>query len=258
MNIKILFNPDNWVMGYFGREMTKAVAKYNKPDGYNINIYMPYALFKEKDSNALDIAYFTHNSFDGVFESVAKGVDVCICMSPIYERYLKVIGIKNVHTLIIPPDEYYDCKLNLAWVGHFFWKERKGIDLFNKVRDLPFVNLIYNQHATDLDVPVEDVTRIKTYYDRCDFVLVTSKFEGGPMCLVEGLKCGKKVICPMDVGVAEVFKDGIIVYKNSDWESLKYILTNLYENKKRVADLVKDLTWDNWFEKLITIINFYA
>jgi glycosyltransferase involved in cell wall biosynthesis len=116
---------------------------------------------------------------------------------------------------------------------------RKGIDLLRQVADLDYVELmITDGRLSSGELPA--------FYRKLDYVLITSRYEGGPMSLLEGLACGKKVICPGDVGLAEQFPDGIVSYVNGDIVSLKEILQNLFDEKQRLSALVKKHTWDNW------------
>ena len=72
---------------------------------------------------------------------------------------------------------------------------------------------------------------LPNFYRELDYVIVTSKYEGGPICLIEGLACGIPIIAPQDVGMVSEFKKGIHHHKNSDFESLKKLLQKLYKKK---------------------------
>jgi hypothetical protein len=254
VKIQVVYNADGgWVISNWGNQIVKRLNKLDM-SGETVNFYVLYRGIRGPRTGPLQVGLFTHNHNDGYFEKAAKWADWCICQAPQYEAYLRGIGITHVSTLPAPPDDEFNCKLNLAWIGHFYHPERKGIALFNKVRELDFVNLIYNEHATDLKKAADPREKIQAYYDACDYTLITSKFEGGPMCLVESLKCGKKVICPLNVGNAELFKAGIIPYENSNFDSLYAVLLRLYEEKKRIANIVKDLTWDNYVAHLVKIL----
>ena len=75
------------------------------------------------------------------------------------------------------------------------------------------------------------------------------------MCLLESLACGKKVICPLDVGYAAEFKDFIIPYRNGDIHSLIDVLTNLYHQKLEISRAVDKYTWDNWASAHMYVFN---
>lgn len=94
----------------------------------------------------------------------------------------------------------------LGFVGRFStYGFRKGADLLQQVNDLDFVELA----VTDGDVAQD---ALPAFYRSLDYILVTSRYEGGPMCLLEGLACGKKIICPLDIGFADMFTEGVIPY----------------------------------------------
>ena len=248
---------DYWVLTEWAKSLIDAFKRSKKLSnkGTIVNIYIPYSLMPNKSKkDEINIAIFTHNNQDGLFERFARISDFSFCQAPMWEKEIRNLGKNNVDTLPVPPDPYFSCKLNLAWIGHFAVPSRKGLDLFKKVEDLSFVNLIYNDHTFNQKIPKEEPKQIQNYYDMADYILITSSIEGGPMCLVEGLKTGKKVICPLNVGNAELYEEGIISYKKSNWESLKEVLIKLYNQKKKIADIVKDLTWDNYADNLINII----
>ena len=180
-------------------------------------------------------------------ERYLKQADAIICMTPQYERWAKRVIKKPTYYIQQPTDRaaYYP-RLRVGFVGRFSgevdYGDRKGRDLLGKVQELPWFDVICTMGAMpEADMPA--------FYRRMDAVIVTSKVEGGPMCLTEGLACGKPVIIPPDVGIAELFREHIIPYKQGDFKSLKAALWGLFEPMKRRADAVGDHDWNRWAEQ---------
>lgn len=203
-----------------------------------INYFINYAVMRRTTSK-LDAAWFTHPEDDGLFWDTARHVDLAVCNCDRYCRLIRKMGI-DAETIIPGVDPKFTPKLILGFVGRFSsYGMRKGIDLLHQVADLDFVELM----VTDGRLSFEE---LPAFYRKLDYVLVTSRYEGGPMSLLEGLACGKKVICPEDVGLAGQFPDGIVPYVNGNIASLTETLQNLFVEKQRLSGLVKSNTWDNW------------
>ena len=120
---------------------------------------------------------------------------------------------------------------------------RKGRDLVERVRSLPFVEVI----ATEGQLPEG---QLRDLYQRVDYVLIPATIEGGPMCLLEGLGMGKPVIAPDGVGLVPEFQDveHIRHYPAGDPAALIAVVKACYEEKRGRAKSVQGRTWDAWAE----------
>ena len=259
-DIVIVYPKDNWILQRLGDEIVKRqpeIKWFSHADPQiwhsgvldhpgQINYFINYAVMKRK-TTGIDIGFFTHPEPDGEFYHKAKLVDLSICMSEKYTLDLKSRGIPVVH---ISPgmDPVYTPKLRMAVVGSLAYGFRKGSDLLAAVKNLPYTDLVITNGA----YKQEDLPDL---YRSVDYTLITSRYEGGPMCLLESLACGKKVICPLDVGYAAEFKDFIIPYRNGDINSLIDVLTDLYRQKLETARAVEKHTWDNWAAAHMYVFN---
>jgi len=203
-----------------------------------INYFINYSLLLHKTTK-LDAALFTHPEPDGLFWKIGRLVDLPVCMCDQYCEALRKMECRAV-TILPGVEASFTPKLVLGFVGRFScYGARKGVDLLKQVSELDFVELVItNEQLAPEDLPA--------FYRRLDYVIITSRYEGGPMCLLEGLACGKKVICPPDVGFADRFPNGIVPYAKGDFASLAQTLRMLYEEKLQLADLVREYTWDRW------------
>ena len=258
--IIIIYPKDSWILQRLGDEIIRRQPEIkgishaaadiwhsgvlDKPG--QINYFINYAVMKRK-TNGIDVGFFTHPEPDGEFYNQARLVDLAICQSAKYTRDLRERGIPVVH---ISPgvDTAYTPKLRMAVVGSLSYGFRKGSDLLAVVEGLPYVDLV----VTNGTYEQRDLPQL---YHSVDYTLITSRYEGGPMCLLESLACGKKVICPMDVGYAAEFRDFIIPYRNGDINSLINLLTDLYHEKLEISRAVEKYTWDNWAAAHMYIFN---
>ena len=259
-DIVIVYPNDNWILQRLGDEIIRRqphIRRFGHADPTiwhsgvldhpgQINYFINYAVM-QRTTGGIDIGYFTHPEPDGEFYKKAKLVDLAICQSEKYTQDLRGRGIPVVH---ISPgvDPGYTPRLRLAVVGSLAYGFRKGSDLLAAVERLPYVDLV----VTNGNYRQEELPEL---YHSVDYTLITSRYEGGPMCLLESLACGKKVICPLDVGYAAEFRDRIIPYRNGDINSLIDVLTGLYHEKLQVSRAVEKHTWDNWHAAHMYVFN---
>ena len=194
-------------------------------------------------SKFTDIVFFDHPKRGYACTEIA---DYGIAINTQYQQALIARGLPC--DLVIQPTDptHFTPKLILGFVGRFKghtdYSKRKGAKLLEQVQELPFVEMRYTlgrlQHK---DLP--------NFYRQLDYVIVTSDPEGGPMCVTEGMACGKKIIMPLSVGVADFFSDGIVDYPVGDFDALRDVLEGLYEDKKRLHDQVSKYTWGYWVQQ---------
>lgn len=87
--------------------------------------------------------------------------------------------------------------------------------------------------------------RYKEYYDLVDYVLVPSKWEGGPMSLIEAASLGKQIIAA-PVGWAGIEIPVDYSFKNGDVESLRSCLFSIVGNRRTARDIVEELSYKDY------------
>ena len=253
----------NWILARLAKSLVYGIPSardvdyeedylLNSPDTI-INYYVNLRRGHRYNTKAIDVGFFDHKEVRADDYNHAARLDHVICMAPQYQRHLQSMGVST--SLVIQPTDtkIFTPKLILGWCGKFSvppykQNERKGRDLLMRVGRLPFVDL----RTTDGKILEKD---LPDWYRNLDYVIVTSRFEGGPMCLTEGLASGKKIIIPKTVGIAEMFPEGIIDYPAGDFESLEKILWSLFDEKNRLAKMVSKYTWENWISQHVKIFN---
>ncbi len=216
---------------------------YDEIEQGDINYYVNWHSFKKK-SQGIDVAFFTH--FDDKekddFISIAKQVDYAVCMSKKYKEILQEYGASNVSVISVGVDtEFFIPKLILGYAGGLY-SNRKGLDLLNSLKQLDWIEL----RLTHGKLPFNE---LPNFYRQLDYVIVPSLYEGGPMCLMEGLACGIPIIAPRDVGAVSEYDKGIIHYERGNFHSLKSVLGQLYERKLQLRRQVQNQTWDNFAQE---------
>lgn len=261
MKVNIIYpsHKKTWILQRMAKKLENSldyvVTNHQNKDDFDINYYINYALFREKSKN-VDMAYFTHIEQNIIqknrFFKIAKTVDYSVCLSKLYLNALKEKGIENIVQIVPGVDlNHFNPKLVLGFVGRYpnlRYKNRKGKKLLDETSRLSFVDVKRTEGELSFG-------SLPDFYRGLDYVLITSKYEGGPMCLIEGLACGIPIIAPEDIGLVPEFENGIYKYKTSDFNSLKNILYKLYNKKEELANEVSNLTWTNFIRKHDLLFN---
>ena len=268
MKINIVYSNDGWILERCAKEILKGIPEasgylcsdmsiYEKNGVLNskekcINYYINYETFRGIKSINTDIIFMTHPK-DKRFIQYAQLSNYVTTMTPQYSRFLKEHNIDS--TWILPGvSEIFKPKLILGFCGRLTGPvnhKRKGGDFLDRIeKELDFVKLKRtNGKLKEYELP--------DFYGSCDYILSTATIEGGPMCLIESLACGKKIIIPATVGQAELFKNYIIDYEVGNWNSLISVLKNLYNEKLEISKSVKNYTWKNWVKEHIEVFKKY-
>jgi glycosyltransferase involved in cell wall biosynthesis len=247
--VQIVGPTDGWVLERLARILARKipyaefVPSRPRPNGHAaLAYYVNYALYAGP-SGLIDVGFFTHLDDSHGFLERARRMDGCVCMAKIYGDWLRQRGVRDVVHIPMGFDSYhYRPSLVLGVIGKLD-HPRKGRHLVERVRQLPFVEVI----ATEGGWPEH---RLRELYQRVDYVLITSLVEGGPMCLLEGLAMGKPVIAPDSVGMVPEFGPDapIVRYPAGDADALALAVTTCYRQKLRLAQAVAGRSWDQWAE----------
>jgi glycosyltransferase involved in cell wall biosynthesis len=246
--VQVVGPADGWILERLGRRLASklpyAAFTINQPDrgiGEGIAYYMNYALFQGPTS-LIDVGFFTHLEDSHDFLGRARDMN-CVCMSKKYADWLREQGVKHVTHIPMGFDYYrYRARLVLGVIGKLD-HPRKGWHLVERVRELPFVEVVTTEGQIDDE-------QLRHVYQSTDYVLIPATVEGGPMSLLEGLAMGKPVIAPEDVGMVPEFGEtpNLRRYRTGDFESLAEVLRDCYAEKTSATRLVVDRTWDRWAE----------
>jgi len=206
MKVEIVYPEDGWFLQRVGEYLVNGIRfakgsiRYpNEKKKFDITYFINYWLYRPCNSEIVG-GYFTHEEKrrEKRFKSVGQKVDFAVHMC---ERYKKVLDGKCKHNYIIyqPNDlKRLKPKLILGYASRHYPSGRKGEELLNVVSKLPFVEIKMASGNYNFENMVD-------FYNSVDYILITSKIEGGPMSLTEGLACGKEIITT-DVGMVPKLK----------------------------------------------------
>jgi glycosyltransferase involved in cell wall biosynthesis len=216
-----------------------------------IQYYLNYAEYDRRTS-PLEFAFFTHieESDEGLvrrFFEVAANVDVAVCLSQKYAAVLRAHDVKNVFVVHAGVDlEHFAPRIKIGVVGRTYDSGRKGEALLEQVLDLPGIDWHFTGEGWPGKTHFLAASDMPNFYRDMDFILVSSLYEGGPMCVVEALACGTPVIAS-PVGWVPEFPH--IEFSTGDAMDLRRVLQKLVERKWKLRESVQELTWDNFAQK---------
>ncbi len=254
MKIQIVYPPDGWILEKLSRYLIDGISDAHgspwKPDTsqkWDITYYVNYrlfhtncglsGLFQATKNSRVSGGFFTHKEGES-FDKRARQLDFCISPCRRYSDYLKTINPKSYCVYHGIDLDRFKPVLRLGFVGKISPNGRKGNELLEFVRTLPYVDLKITGGNLDED-------QIPEFYQSVDCVLITSKVEGGPLCFQEGLASGKEIITT-DVGMAGEFKefDGVHVYDGESRQSLINILEEMYHRKLKLRSHIEKYSID--------------
>lgn len=225
----------------------------------SLQYYVNYSCWRQRVANS-EAAFFTHAEEDEAarrkFFSVAREVDVSVCMSKRYAEELRKSGASDV--AIISPGvdlNLFRPTLRIGVVGRTYHTGRKGENLVARVMDVPGIEWRFTgsgwpgatQYVSDGNLPA--------FYNDLDYVLIPSHYEGGPMSALESLACGVPVISS-DVGWMDSYPH--IPFENGSASSLRQVLLDLLASRDELRESVKDVTWERWAHEHLELFDRIA
>jgi glycosyltransferase involved in cell wall biosynthesis len=262
-HVHIRLSDTGWILERLAKEIAVRLPYVSYDTFANgsaqIQYYMTYGC-REQRVSPIEIALFTHKeavpAAAAKFEHVAREVDFCVAQSLNTERILREGAVSNVSTISPGVDiERFTPVVRVGVVGRTYHTGRKGEALVAQVMDIPGIEWHFTgpgwpgpaRHVPDEELPA--------FYRSLDYVLVPALIEGGPMCVLEALACGCKVIAS-PVGWVPQFPH--IEFKLGDAVDLRRVLTQVVAEKQALHRSVEAYTWDNWarqhhelFERLL-------
>ena len=251
--VNIVTSDRGWILERLASEIESRVpyVQFGAADDPHADIqyYVTYSRRRERVA-PIEVAYFAHLEKDAktseLFFNVANEVDHCICHASLYEKVLRERGVDHVTTISPGVDlEKFALKLRIGVVGRTYHTGRKGEHLVAQVMDIPEIEWHFTGEGWPgpaRNIPEDGMA---DFYRDMDYILVPSLYEGGPMCVVEALACGREVVSS-SVGWVDEFP--YIPFENGNADDLRRVLLDLVEKKRRLRETVLDRTWDAWAE----------
>ena len=257
MRVQVVHSGNAWILRRLGRYLADGLPYVDgatwRPSAtrhYDLTYYVNYQLCERpkhplrrrvlwrKPLSRKVGAFFPHREGDD-FDRVARSLDFCVAPSARYANYLREHCNPNSHLIHHGIDlSRFTPKLRLGFVGRRYKSGRKGEELLSAVAALPYVELLCTEGAlSEAEIPA--------FYQRIDYVLITSSIEGGPLCFQEGLASGKEIITT-DVGMVSEFRDAPGVHVYRDRAELFTLLEQRLEQRLRLRASVQPFSIDYW------------
>lgn len=183
----------NWVMeklaNHFHKYIPNSRISNNADVNADVNFYFNWHGMISKTK--FDVCYFTHIEDINWWNRISSACDVAISMG---KKYLNKLPKDKTIIFYPPPFENLlpQKKIKILVVGRPYESGRKNFESLELIKDLDNIQLTFTEGKLSED-------QLKQAYFNTDYVLITSKIEAGPMCVVEAISMNKPVIAP-DVG----------------------------------------------------------
>lgn len=246
MKFNIVLNDRGWVMEELANHLQKYMTDVSISNNINrdaqYNLYFNWHAFKQP-TNTIDVCLFTHleSGQDRHWQSTMSLCNVALLFGKNYKDFYdeSIFPYINKAVPFYPPAfEHFlpQKKVEILVVGREYYSERKNSnwihDIDNLGLNITFTNGKFNKYEL-----------VQAYKD-CDYVLVMSNNESGPMCVREAIAMNKPVIAP-NVGWCWDFP----CIKYNDKNSLIRLLDSL---------VVKNDCWGSFCKKLEHELEYYG
>lgn len=231
----IVLQDRNWVMEnlaiHFDKYLPNSKISDNADLNSDVNFYFNWHGMQTKTN--FDVCFFTHIENRNWWDTVANACDIAILMGC---KYNNTVPEDKKLFFYPPPFESFlpQTPIKVLVVGRAYSSGRKNFEAAKHINEFKNIEVKFTEGKLSEE-------ELKQAYLETDYVLVTSKIEAGPMCVVEALAMNKPVIAP-DVGWCWEFP--VIRYK--DETDLKSIFEKLS---------FKDNIWEMRVNKIYNKIN---
>ncbi len=283
--VKLLFlTEDCDLIHFFWRGLVLAINSKN----YKSYIRQLGGNIKDFNKKYLDGKIITSSVYDHLFldeEKISKTKKIFSKCQHYYVSSNKLLEIyKNIELENYPYgvitdgvdlEEFYpknknkfnnisNRKIKIGWVGNSAWKQDeedfKGVNTILKpvIQELIDEGYPIESYFADRQERMIPHDKMVDYYSEIDIIVCTSKIEGTPNPVLEGMACGD-VVVSTDVGIVpDVLgkKQSKFILEERTKECLKQKIIYLIEHREIFAELskenleqIKDWTWQKISEK---------
>ena len=252
LSVHIKSSDPGWILERMTQALAQRLPYVTTSNAINPHAAIQYYLnYTEYDGRVspIELAYFTHvdeaqPEVKQLYFQVAHKVDAAVCMAERYAAGLRAAGLGAVHVIRPGVDlERFTPRVKIGVVGRTYACGRKGEALITEVLDTPGVEWHFTGSGWPLPSRALADADMPAFYREMDYILVPSLYEGGPMCVIEALACGTRVIAP-PIGWVADFPH--IAFRTGDAADLRRVLNGVVGEKLALRKSVEDVTWDNF------------
>ena len=255
-SVEIVAPRDGWILERMCEELVRRLdycRASEQPTGVlPIGYYMNYALSPPTKVFATELAFFTHIEESDPnrrkqFFSIASKVDIAVCQSTRYKHALNE-HLPHLATEVISPgvdtDVFKPRPLRIGVVGrNYDYTPRKGDRLLREIWGTDGIEFAVTGSGWSVPhqhLPEEELPR---FYQSLDYLLITSLWEGGPMCALEALATGIPIIAPPVGWVPDLPH---MEYPTGDAKALRAVLENCVQERTKLREAVINRGWDEF------------
>ncbi|WP_165067393.1 glycosyltransferase family 4 protein [Paludisphaera rhizosphaerae] len=253
-SIYIKICDEGWIIEQLASRLTRELddVAYGLDDrsGATLCYHLPYLTYARRTAPRV-AGFFTHIEADeerrAKFWAAARDFDHCTCQSLRYAEAMVQKGVSAVSVISPGVDlDFFRPEVRIGVVGRTYDSGRKGEAIIAQLLDLPGIRWSFTGRGWPGGGRMIDVSGMPAFYNDQDYILISSLYEGGPMCMLEALACGKEVIAP-PIGWVEEFPH--IEYPTGDVEALRRILLGLVAKRQALREHVMTRTWRAWVDE---------
>lgn len=256
MKVNVVTQDTSWILKRIAEESIKYLDDATITDTFDlkadINFFVNYAMVNQRviGLDTINVAYFTHKDpkFAKEWERAEK-----VCKAGVYmaERYKPNVPItKKIYPTGL--DKLTHEKLIIGVAGRVYDRGRKGEDLLREIDkcfpdgiEWRFLGRGWDSLPWHNDfelVQWESDEKSIEFYQNLDLFICASKKEGGPIPIMEAIKCGVPIIST-DVGNREEWEDYVHIVDGLPQMGL---IVDKYIARKECQYKLSLRNWD-WF-----------
>lgn len=261
VSVKIITPKDGWILSRYARVLAERAegsglcveVDTDTPDtNFDWVYFCHYHMYRPVDNRVRTAALFTHLERPGHllhqrwFE-VQTLVDQSIAMSLLY------LNVLPRRTAVIPPPAYIPIKsptkVRVGICAHLLTDDnsyRKGADMIQLLK-------VLNDDAIELVIADGTISEsdMPQWYEGIDVLLVTSRYEGGPMPALEAAIAGKTIVAPLIGTIPELltFYKNLRIYEAGNFRDLVRVLQQTAEYQRVIGSSQANSYYavDKWF-----------
>tara|TARA_R100001198_G_C5211237_1_gene196529 strand:- start:125 stop:991 length:867 start_codon:yes stop_codon:yes gene_type:complete len=278
MKINIVTVRSGWILSKIAERLCSTNQEvfqldYSPRNDVDANFYIDMQNCFTRKTNTLDIGFFTHlheNSTTYITQQYLLA-DYIVHMCTRYYDAFKHFYPKDRMCVLYPFEIASNFNIKKPTIGifqrgeyegkGFFFMDRMAkYDIMNRFRFL-FVGSGWDkvvnrfiEKGIDVEYQTsEEYSEYPSLYEKIDYLLIPSLWEGGPMSVVEAYAMGIPIISS-DVGwVGSDFEVEYIYEPNNECQ-LESVLNNIYAPIEARRKKFSDFNYENYGKKIINIV----
>lgn len=196
------------------------------------------------------------------------------------EILYNVINKQEIYDLISKNDEFVN-QYDLIYLGRLTYQKnpQRLIELINLIKqekeDLKVAIIGDGEYKEEIETKIKELkleNNIKMYgflsnpykiLNNSKILLMTSRFEGTPMCAIEAMALNKVIVSTPTDGLVDLIKNNETGVYSNDNETLKNSILEILNNKSKYNNMVKNVEkryleifdYDNYMKKINEMYN---